>query len=65
LTIVEESIAYSSFEQDAQGRIDPDGWHNHGPIVGVRCVCARCKHKWKPRGATQAINLAGYPEGAL
>lgn len=64
LRIVEKSNAFTTFFQDAAGRIDPEDTHNtHGLITGLIARCdPGCAHSWRVRGAKQIIELAGYPQ---
>jgi hypothetical protein len=61
ITIVEESRAFTTFQQSASGFIDKEGFHHHGSIVGLNATCdnRRCQHRWRPR-AKQADLLAGW-----
>ena len=62
LSIAEKSDAFTTFDQDAEGRIDPEGNHSHGLITGLSAKCAACGHAWPVRGAKQIAELAGYPQ---
>jgi len=60
MSIVEASHAYTTFDQDEHGHIDPEGIHSHGNIVGLTGQCGGCKHRWPVRNARQITELAGY-----
>lgn len=60
LSIVEKSDAFTTFDQDADGRIVPAGFNSHGLITGLSARCGPCKHHWRVRGASQITDVAGY-----
>jgi hypothetical protein len=55
----ERSVAFQTFEQDADG-ISRIGWMSHGDIFGVWGHCAACGHEWRARGVLMVTQLPGY-----
>ena len=31
--------------------------HEPGSILGISCMCMKCEHSWKPRGATSIDHI--------
>lgn len=62
LTLREDSIAHTYFDQHADGTVSSEGYHKHGSIIGVWARCESCQHDWKPRRVLTMVDVDGFPD---
>lgn len=51
---VEEIITYSVRKGEL---LSGEGDHEQGFITSISCVCEKCGHEWKPRGARTLTDI--------
>jgi len=69
LTLTEQIACHAEWSQDANGKIDREGYNGEGSYFRVDGRCGKCNHGWRVPGVTQITDFPNHhshsaPRGA-